>query len=792
MLKSYLLTALRYLSRHKLFSIIHIIGLALGIACFLLSMYHIRYEYSYDQHYSKAPSIFRLVTGDVASGEGWVKVSAPLPEKLKTDIPEIQEFARLVRLDRSSKTTVYYDHKTFYESDFFLADAAVAHFFDLNFVAGHADALKDLTTIIISRSKAQQLFGYRDPIGEVLRINDQFEFAVGGVFEDLAANSHLNMDFIVSFLNLETLLPGTSLGGNWGQYNYFAYVQLHPYAKETEVEQKIQGVKVKLNEENIFSTEAINLQALTDIHFQYNRGNLKPTYDDQNAYIYGIAAFAILIISIINYINLSTAGSTRRLKEVGLRKTMGASKSLLIFQFIGESFLITLTATLLGLLTVRYLLIDMVNALFDTQLIMDLSNPWQWLLLLGLILLISGVAGSYIAYFIIRVQPVKALKGQVSTTAGRYPIRNMLVAVQFVIAITLLSSVLFIQSQMKLFQDQDIGLQKEGVINIPLYEPQWKKDVELIKSELQQLTAVASVSATGFQPGTANWHQSVWWEGQQEDISMNIISGDVDLFQTLGLELQAGDLAHITTDLRQELTFVINESAADIIGKENVLGKSFSPFGKNNRKPIAGVVKDFNYKSLHHAIEPCVLVLGSRFEPDNLLVKIQSSNIGKALTDLKDRLAQISPNVSFEYSFIDEDFRALYSQEQRSQKIVTFYTTIAIVLSILGLFGMVSFELRGRHKELAVRKVLGISDLGLGTLISQKFLKILFFSALIAVPMTWYILNQWLQNFTYRIHLRVELFLLAIICIFLLIVATMVLKWLQFRRMNLAEVLKNE
>lgn len=792
MLKSYLLTALRYLQRHKLFSFIHIAGLALGIACFFLSYYHIRYEYGYDRHFSKASGIFRVVTGEMSTGEGWVKVSAPLPEKLTADIPEIQEFTRLINLDRASKTAVSYDQQTFYESDFFLADPNIGDFFDLHFVAGRSDALYDLTTLAISRSKAEQLFGYRNPIGEVVRVNDRFEFTVGGVFEDMAPNSHLNLDFIVSFLNLETLLPGTSLGANWGQYNYFAYVLLHSDARETEVEAKISQIKVKLNEENTFSLEAINLQPLPDIHFQYNRGNLKPAYDAQNAYIYGIAALAILIISIINYINLSTAGSTRRLKEVGLRKTMGANRSLLVFQFIGESFLITLSAAVLGLLLVRFVLIGRVNALFDTHLVMDLWNPLHWLMLLGLILLVSGISGLYIAYFIMQVQPVKALKGQVNTASGNHPVRNVLVAVQFIIAITLLSSVLFIHSQMDLFQNQDIGLQKKGVINIPLYEPQWKENIELIKRELQQLPAVTSTSATGFQPGMANWHQSVWWEGQQENLSMNIIHGDVDLFRTLGLRLKSGDLAQISNEMREGLTYVVNESAAAVIGEQEVLGKSFTPFGTSDRQPIAGVVEDFNYKSLHHAIEPCVLVLGKRFDPDNFLVKIQNHHIGEALRDIQEKLARLFPNVAFEYRFIDEDFNALYSQELRSQKIVSFYTAIAIVLSVLGLFGMVSFELSGRRREMAIRKVLGISDLGMGTLISAKFIKILFFAGAIAVPITWYFIYRWLQNFTYRISMQLNVFLLAIFLIFVLIMGTMLVKWWQFRRMNLAEVLKHE
>ena len=489
---------------------------------------------------------------------------------------------------------------------------------------------------------------------------------------------------------------------------------------------------------------------------------------------------------------MSTAGSTKRLKEVGLRKTVGASRGQLIAQFIGESLVITLIAALLALLAIRFLLLGYVNVLFDSQMIMDFSNPIQWLLLLGIIVLISFISGSYIAYYILNVQPVKALKGQINTASGKHPVRNVLVSLQFIIAITLLSAALFIQSQLSLLQHQDIGLKKEGVINIPLYEPEWKKDISLIKRELEGLPYVKTTSATGFRAGIANWHQSVWWEGQQEDISMNIISADTDLFQTLGLNLQAGDQNQITNTLRQELTYVLNESAAKLIGEEEALGKNFSPFGPNSRKPVAGIVQDFNYKSLHHSIEPCVLVLGNQFEPDNLLVKMESANITDALAGMKTKLAELSPNVHFEYSFLDEDFNALYKQEQRSQKIVTFYTSIAILLSILGLFGIVSFELNERRKEMAVRRILGISDFSMGTLISGKFLKILGVSCLIAVPLTWYFLSQWLQNFTYRIDLNVGLFLLSIALIFLLILGTMAIKWLQFRRTNLAEVLKNE
>ena len=792
MIKSYLLSAIRNISRRKLFSLINILGLAIGIACFLLSYYHIQYEYSFDKHFSKSPYLYRVITGNMETGKGWVRVSAPMPVKLKTDIPEIQEFARLINLNKASKTSVVYDNKTFYESEFFMADPMAVDFFDLKFIQGDHRALNDLKSVVLSKSKADQIFGFQNPIGKVLRINDEFEFTVGGVYEDFPDNTHLNMNFMVSFLNLETLLPGTSLDGNWGQFNYFAYVLLHPDAAENEVEKKIQAMEFKLSETNTFSLEKINLQPIADIHFQFNRGNLKPTYDTRNVFIYGISALAILLISLINFINLSTAGSTRRLREVGLRKTIGANRMQLILQFIGEAFVIAVFAAVLGIVAVDIFLLDLINRLFETHIVLDFANPVQWLILLGIILTISIISGWYIAYYILKVQPVNALKGGVKVASGTNPVRNLLLGVQFIIALTLLASVLFIHSQIDFLQQKDIGLQKEGIIHIPLYETQWKDKIEILKKELKNLKEVITATGTGFQPGTANWHQTVWWENQQEDVSMNIISGDADLFQTLGMEFVAGDREHITNNLRQELTYVVNESAAKLIGDAEILGKPVSPFGLDHRKPISGVVKDFNYKSLHHGVEPCVLVLGSRFKPDNLLVKLETSNINLALSNIKSKLSEIAPNVAFEYHFLDDRFEALYAQEKRSQNIVSLYTYIAIFLSMLGLFGIVSFEVNERTKEMAIRKILGITNWDMGVLISGKFLKIFGFASLVAIPLTWYIMNGWLENFTYRITLSSVWFLVAIGIILSLIVVTIIVKLFQLNRANVAEVLKYE
>ena len=792
MLKSYFRTALRSLLKRKVLSLVNILGLSVGIASFLLSYHHYRYELSYDRQYLNANSIYRIVTGDVASGNGWVKVSAPLPTKIKADVPEVQEVMRLINLNKSSKTSVSWENQTFYEQHFFLADPQVVDFFDIEVFQGDVKALEDPKSILISRSKAAQIFGFESPIDQVLSINDEHTYTVQGVFEDFPENTHLDLDFIISFQNLEKVLPGTSLDGNWGQFNYFAYALLHRDASEAEIESKIQQLNVKLSDENVFSYDEINLQPLADIHFQENRGNIKASTNIRNIWIYGLAAVAILLISIINYINLSIASSTKRIKEVGLRKTIGALQHQLILQFIGESFILVAISSLLGILTVHFFLIALINNIFDLEMVISWMDPWQWLLAASLVFGISSLAGWYIAYYIIKVEPIRALKGGIKLASGKQPVRNILLGTQFVIALTLLTSILFIRSQLDLVLNQDIGITKEGVIKIPIYEREWQKNISTIQDELENLPGISTTSATGFQPGIVNWHQTVWWEGQQADASMNIISADAQLFGTLDLELVEGGLDLLLDDDQQDLNYLLNESALEKMGWATAEGKLFSPFGPNRKKVVAGVVKDFNYKSLHHPIEPCVFVIGARFAPNNLLVKISSPNINASIQRIQQKLAELSPTVPFQYDFLDDSFNQLYFEEVRSRRIIMLYTYIAVFLCTLGLFGIISFEINERTKEMAIRQVLGSSGITIGALISAKFLKIVGVSSLIAVPLTIFLIKGWLEHFQYRVALGPGLFALAIGCILLLVLFTTAIKTFQIRHINLSQVLRQD
>ncbi len=789
MLRNYFYTALRSIFRRKLLSLTNLLGLAVGISSFLVSYHHYMYENSYDRQYEKADALYRIVTGDVVSGEGWVRISAPLPIKIKQDVPEVTEVCRLINLDKNSKTSVKFGTQIFYEKDFFLADPTVVDFFDLDILQGNHSAIDDPKSMIISQAKARQLFGYQNPIGQTIRVNDQHEFTVEGVYKDFPENTHLNLDFIVSFQNLETLLPGTSLTGNWGQFNYFGYALLHPDADVEMAREKIKNLEVRLSDENTFQLEQIGLQPLRDIHFQENRGNLKASTNIKNLWIYALAAIAILMISIINYVNLSVASSTRRLREVGLRKTIGAFRGQLILQFIGESVLMVALATLAALVCTHFFFIELINNIFGLDLSIAWSEPITWLLILGLTFFIGLLSGSYIAYYIVRIEPVKALRGGIKMSSGRQPVRNFLLATQFLITITLLSAILTIRAQMSYLQDQDIGMNKEGVVSIPIYDDDWRTNIQVIKEQLMSLPEVEVASGTGFQPGIANWHQTVWWEGQQEDASMNIISADQDFIAALDLELVEGNLDLLDGDQNQ-VAYILNQSALQLMGWSEASGKLFSPFGTNRRKAILGVVNDFNYKSLHHPIEPCVIVLGNRFAPDQLLVKITSSNISTALEKIKEKLVAMTPNIAFQYDFLTDRFKGLYQEEYRSQKLISLYTTIAIFLSVLGLFALITFEVNERTKEIAIRKVLGISEISLGILISSRFIRIVALVCIVALPLTLYLMQNWLANFNYRIALRLDLFLWSMAIILLMIVGTGVIKVIQLNKVNTAQVLK--
>lgn len=791
MFRNYFLTSFRTLLKNKFYFFLNVLGLSIGMAACLLCYLHISYELSYDQYNANAANTYRLITGDLKAGKGWVRVSAPMPPTLKRNIPEVERYSRLISITRDPQVTVEYDKTIFSERKFFLADPDLLNIFDIPLVRGQkSEVLADQNSVILSASAAEKYFGGADPVGKTLRVDDQYDFQITGVFEDVPFNAHFDFDFLISFENLERVLPGTSLTGNWGQFNYFAYLQLAEGADPATVQSKIQSTEINLGNNRNMDLSAIGIQPLSEIHFIDNPGNLKPAYDIKYIYIYGAIAIAILFISFINFVNLSIAGSTKRIKEVGVRKVVGAGRGQLILQFISEAFLIALFAVVVSLVLSNYLLIPAVNELMNSQISMNFSDPSMLAVLVGMLVLISFSSGSYIAYFIISSKPISALKGNHSASGKGAIFKNILLGLQFCISTVLILSSLFIYQQMQFLGSKDLGMSKDQVVNIALSNSTAQKNGDVLASRFGQISGVRDVAGSDFIPGAANWNQIVWWEGQEESVNMFLISADEHFMKTVDMELVEGDLGQIMTS--QATQYILNEAAVKLIGWERAQGKSFSAFGQSNAQLVTGVVKDYNFRSLHHGIDPCVIVVRNDGTYSQLAVKVDGKEFRQVMSELEAAYKEVLPAMQFEYTFMDEGFAVLYEAETRTSKIVGALTAVAVVLAILGLYALLTFAVQERTRELAIRKVLGIKLNQTLFLLSENYVKLLIVANVVAIPVTWYMLDGWLNNFNYRVNLGLFTFVVTIGLTFLLIYLIAGLKTMQSDRINPTQALRHE
>ena len=761
MIRSYIITAFRSFLKNKWISIISLAGLSIGFAAGLLSYLHIQYEIGYDRFHTKNDRIYRLVSGDMKSGEGWVGISAPIPPKIKTDIPEVEEYVRLTKLSRHGKVVVQYDNQSFNEKNFFLADPSLFTVFDFNLITGDVSKLlENPKGLVLSKAKADKLFGDQNPVGQTIKINDEFEFEVTGIMDPTPINSHLDIDYVVSFQNLETMLPGTSLSGNWGQYNYYGYILLKSKATPNIVEGKIQSIKIPLPEYT-HSFSDIGLQPMQDIHFVHNRGNLKPAYNRQYLYIYLAAALALILISVVNFVNLKIASSSGRVREVAVRKTLGASRIQLAQQYLAETLVLVFLSLLISVFLIDIVLLPYINNLFNADIRFDYLDPINIGKGLSFSLLISLISGSYIAFVITSFSPVKALKKQIKTGSGNgFGIRNVLLVTQFIISIMLIGSNLVMSSQIHHIADMNLGLNPTQVVNIPLYVDVDKEVQELLKNELSHIDQVRKVSLNSFNPGVVNWNQTVWWEGQEETESMYIISVDGDFFDALDIQFLEGDPLLVKENITDRYTYVLNNAAKRHIGWDQTAGKIFTAFGDNGKREISGVIEDFHFQSLHNQVKPCLLVVGN-LGPSQIYLKIDSQNVQETLQSIQKKLANLLPNLPFEYQFLDDEFSKLYAAEQRATKIISFYTLICILLALFGLYGLMTFEISDRIKEIAIRKVLGANLRDIIGHLSRDFLKLILIAIFIAVPLAYLFMDRWLQAFAYSNPIQWWILILA-------------------------------
>jgi putative ABC transport system permease protein len=743
------------LRRYKAYSLINIIGLAIGMAACLLLFLWVQNELSYDRYHQKTGRIYRVISQWESEGqlERFAGTSAPLGPALVNEFPDIEKAVRF----GTNGFLISYENKRFFENVFF-ADPELFDVFTFPLIKGDPEAvLKEPHSIIISEEMKEKYFGEEDPIGKIINLDEFGDFKITGVLKNIPPNSHFRFDFLGSFYDY-----AARHFDQWGMSNYWTYVLTSKNFDQDKFKEKLPEFVEKYRGKEVRYKYKVTypLQSLASIRLHSNlRGEIEPNSDIETIYIFSAVALFILLIACLNYINLSTARYASRAREVGLRKVIGASRPQLINQFLGESLLFSFIAVLLAVALAEVFL-PLFNSLSGKRLVFDYFK--NLILLPGLIItaLFAGLAaGSLPAFYISALQPVRALKGMLKASSRVSWLRRSLVLSQFVISIIFIFCTITISNQLSYMRNKKLGFDKEHVVNIPIYDKNALQRYETIKNEFLENPRILGVSASSYFPGKVSWYQSYWYEGMsdKENPMIRWISVDHDFLPTFGIELVSG--RNFSRDFPSDVkgAYILNESAVKEISWVSPLGKQFRIIEKGT---VVGVVKNFHFKSLHQRIEPFALYLCPEYF-EYFSVRISPEGIPQTLDFLKNKWQELVPNQLFQFSFLDEDFDSLYKAEMRLEKIFGIVTSLAIFIACLGLFGLAAFTAEQRTKEIGVRKVLGASVSGIFLLLSREFTRWVLVANVIACPVAYYVMSRWLQNFAYRINIGPWVFILA-------------------------------
>ena len=765
MLKNYLKTTFRNLSRHKGYAFINIFGLAVGMACCILILSYILTELSYDKYHEHTDQIYRVAT-DVNAGGFIAKLAisnAPLGPALKNNYPEVLQFARIQPRD---KQFVAYENRRFFEGGVLWADNSIFNVFSFPFTKGDpVSALQTANSIVLTEESAKKYFGDTDPLGKMLRFNNQDNFTVTGVVEKVPHNSHFSFDMLCS---LETRYAQNRENMEvWLNFNLYTYLLLPEDYDFKILEQKLPEVVDKYmgNDLKAMGGEIhYFLQPLTGIHLHSNleneiSGNSRISY----IYIFSAIALFILLIACINFMNLATARSAVRAKEVGLRKVVGALKKQLIMQFVGESLLISIFAFIFSLVLLRFVL-PVFSSISGRDLHLDFMGiPWLIPGLIGLVIFVGLIAGSYPAFFLSSFKPVTVLKGQIKSGRASTTFRCILVISQFVISITLIIGTSIILKQLNFVKNKNLGFDKGNLIVSELMNSRLRQSQQSIKAELKKVPGVINAATSHVVPGQDANVQPFIPEGfsQEQAQMMQSINIDPEFIPTYGIELIEGrNFSHeFTTDADKAV--IINETAMRKFGWDTAVGKTIQVPGNIvsewNQRSIIGVVKDIHIDSLHSIIMPLCLSNESNYF-NTITIRINPKNVSETLGLLQEKWKTIDPVNPFDFFFLDEYFGRQYASDERLRNIFGAFTLFAIFIACLGLFGMASFMAEQKTKEIGIRKVLGASIPGVVTLMSRDFIKLVLAANVIAWPIAYFTMQSWLQNFAYQTGITIWIF----------------------------------
>ncbi|MCK6559026.1 ABC transporter permease [candidate division KSB1 bacterium] len=806
MLRNYVTIALRHLLRHKGYSLINILGLAVGMASCILILLHVHDELSYDQHHERADQIYRVTrewfNSDGSSSLHLGHVAPPIGPLLKNDFPGILQ---MVRIKSGGSPLLRHGDKVFQEERFYFSDPNIFEVFTLPLLKGDPhNALADPDGVVLTPAMARKYFGNEEPLGRVLNIDNQADLKVTGIMPDMPANSHFHFDFLGSMKLLERAL-GEDEFKNWGSNNYATYLL---FPKNYHVENFLKAVPDFIGRHHPDGKEAIpqttlRLQRLTDIHlFSHLDSEIEANGNIVYVYIFSAIAFFLLLIACINFMNLATARSANRAKEVGLRKVMGADRRQLIRQFLGETVVMALLALLLAVVLVEMAL-PKFNAFAGKELALRSQGPFFILTsLLGVTLFVGIVAGSYPAFFLSRFQPVAVLKGQ-KIGSARSRFRSVLVVLQFAISIILIVGMGIVYNQLEYCRTKNLGLNKEHIVVLPVEQGrEIVRRYPHLKNQLLQHPQIVSVAASKRVPSGRLLDSSggsVPIGDKYEPLTFRIANVRVDhsFIDTYGIQMAAGRNFSVDFPTDSTAAFILNETAVRKIGwpsPEAAIGKPFQYGNRQGR--IIGVVKDFNYESLQQPITPVVLLIAPQ-SFNSISVKIraeQPADITATLEFLKQKWQEFRPNFPFQYSFIAERYEQLYQNEHRLGRIFGAFSLLAIFIACLGLFGLASYTAEQRTKEIGVRKVLGASLGNIVFLLSKEFARLVAVATLVSWPLAYFAMSRWLQEFAYRININHQslTFLLAALLALAIALITVSFQSLKAALANPVEALRYE
>lgn len=806
MLKNYLKIAYRHISRNKLYPAINILGLAIGLTCTILIGLFVQNELSFDKHHENYKRIYRLESHfNIQESEDLFAATAlPLGPALKLEYPhDVAEFCRFMNMDNN---LFQYEEKQIFEENVYFADSTLTDVFTHEFISGSPeDALNDPNEIILTESFAKRIFGDVDPIGKTLETGHGLIFTITGIIKDVPHNSHLRFEAIASFITLKQFFGADRFDSlaseafwNIGFYSYIMLTENGNIQNVLDAYPDFNEKYIKPVGDKINSKFQLMVQPLADVHLHSHLGYDLPTGNIASVYTFSIVALFLLVIGCINYMNMATAQSANRATEIGIRKVVGAQKSYLRSQFMMESLILTFFALLLAFIATE-LLLPAFNEIANRHLSFNIAKNLNLVLgIVGIALIVGIVSGSYPAFYLSSFIPVEVLKRKLGK--GKGTLRKILVLLQFSISIIMIVGTFTVIQQLNFLRDKNLGFDKENVVVLTVRDTTGVKNLDAFQEELLKHPQILKAGTSSSIPGQGYGILVQRYEtldGTMAEKGINFVFVDNDYIDVMDMKIIKGRNfdPELTTDLEESI--IINEACANVLGwGDDPIGKKLG-FGagldgtSTRDTRVIGVIQDFHYNSLHNNIDPILLLLSDR-PLRNISLRIRQENIKNTITYIEEKWNEFCPTFPFEYTFLDDSLNKQYVAEQKIGRVFIYFSIMCIFIACLGLFGLASYTTEQRTHEIGIRKVMGASSQNIVLLLSEIFTKWVILANIIAWPVAYFALNNWLANFAYRIQLSLLTFILSGIIAFLIAILTVLFQSLKASKTNPSITLKYE